>query len=207
MEKQSLLKANYLDILYDNRNKKYGGYELRSKYPDRAKKATYIVLLAAGLLSSIPVIAGILDKSKGPVRGVVFTKRTITISADLPKDRPVPKPSVKPAQAPAITPTVAVRVLTIVPTDKVPDDAPRPVDSLGNRTAGLNNNDGHADGLVADNGQADGQGPIPGDPPLPIDPPLKKTSHSCEPDAGVYWRCLCLYEQPHSLPGAGKAGR
>ncbi len=171
---QSLLKADYLDILYDNRNKSYGGYELRSKYPDRAKRAIYAVLLMAGMLSSIPVIAGILGRAKPDKKVVNFTQTTTVVHSDLPKEKPPVKPILKQAEAASITATVAIHVLKIVPTDQVTDDAPKPIDSLGNRTAGLNNNDGNPNGLVADNGQLDGNGPVPTDPPPPVDLPVKK---------------------------------
>lgn len=52
MEIQQLLHADYLDILFDHRNKSYGGYELRRHYSNRATKATLITLLATGILCS-----------------------------------------------------------------------------------------------------------------------------------------------------------
>ncbi len=173
MEKQRLLNADYLDIIFDNRNKKYGGYELRQHYPERAKRATYIVLLAAGMLSSIPVIAGILG-SKNRINMPMQMDHTITIvNTQLPKEPQQPKPVTKSATVAAIAPTVAVLAPRIVPNDLVPDDVPKPVDSLGDRMIGRNNNDGHAGALVADNGQLDGDGPIPKNPPV-IDPPVRK---------------------------------
>ncbi|MBS1687738.1 MAG: energy transducer TonB [Bacteroidetes bacterium] len=50
MEIQHLLHADYLDILFDRRNKNYGGYELRKHYNERTTKAALITLLATGLL-------------------------------------------------------------------------------------------------------------------------------------------------------------
>src|SRR5262245_35898374 len=47
MELQALLTADYLDILFDHRNKNYGGYELRKHYPQRVKIALGIVLFVA----------------------------------------------------------------------------------------------------------------------------------------------------------------
>lgn len=175
MEKQHLLNADYLDILYDNRNKNYGGYELRRKYPDRAKRAAYTVLLAAGMLSSIPVIAGILNGRKPDNVGLGIPKPIVTTIMDLPKEKvQPPRPVTKPAQAAAIQTTVAIHVLKIMPTDQVQTDAPKPVDSLGDRVAGLNDNAGKPGGTVADNGQLDCDGPISSDPPVTVDPPVTK---------------------------------
>lgn len=46
MDKQMLLQADYLDIIFDGRNKTYGGYELRRGYGDRLRNAGGIMSLA-----------------------------------------------------------------------------------------------------------------------------------------------------------------
>jgi protein TonB len=212
MEKQQLLKADYLDILYDNRNKNYGGYELRRKYPDRARRATYMVLLAAGMLSSIPVIAGILNGSKPNKTSLDFAKPTVTTIVELPREKvQPPKPVTKPAEAAAIKATVAIHELRIMPTDQVTVDAPRPVDSLGDREVGRNNNSGKPGGTVADNGQRDGDGPIPTDPPTIVDPPLNKPMilvsqmPQFNGDVGDYLQKHLNYPEPARV--AGEQGR
>jgi protein TonB len=50
MELQTLLNADYLDILFDNRNKKYGSYELRRNYQRRTLSALGIVTGISALL-------------------------------------------------------------------------------------------------------------------------------------------------------------
>lgn len=170
METQKLLNADYLDILYDNRNKKYGGYDLRRNYANRAKRALYLVLLSTGMLSSIPVIAGILEGENVPQTPISYTQPTTIVQIIQPTEKPIIKPVAKDIQAAPIKATVAIRILKIVPNDQVVDDAPKSIDSLGDRTAGLNNNLGSKDGLVADNGQKNGFGKIPTDLPV-IDKP------------------------------------
>ena len=44
MKPEMILKADMLDILFENRNKNYGAYELRSHYNNRLKKATGTML-------------------------------------------------------------------------------------------------------------------------------------------------------------------
>jgi protein TonB len=171
MEKQHLLKADYLDILYDNRNKTYGGYELRRNYQRRATRATYLVLLMAGIVSSIPVIADTFS-GRPTDRTTSCPIGKVTTISDVPRSKPIPvKPVVKTVEAAKIAATVAIRPLKVVDNDRVDDSAPRPVDSLGNRMAGLNNNAGSTDGLVADNGQQDGVGATLPQEPGTIDPP------------------------------------
>ena len=56
MEPKKLLNADYLDIIFDNRNKIYGGYELRRNYNRRVKKAAALVILGASALFSFSFI-------------------------------------------------------------------------------------------------------------------------------------------------------
>ena len=53
MEAQAILKANYLDIIFDNRNKSYGGYELRKNYQHRMSKALLAIVLLSALFSAV----------------------------------------------------------------------------------------------------------------------------------------------------------
>jgi len=55
MEANKILKADVLDILFENRNKAYGAYELRTTYPTRVKKS--MIGMAA---VSLVFITGIL---------------------------------------------------------------------------------------------------------------------------------------------------
>jgi periplasmic protein TonB len=45
MKPEMILQADVLDIIFDNRNKEYGAYELRSHYERRLKKSLLIVFL------------------------------------------------------------------------------------------------------------------------------------------------------------------
>jgi periplasmic protein TonB len=50
MDIKSLMHADYLDIVFDNRNKNYGGYELRRHYSGRVGKAAAILYSALAAL-------------------------------------------------------------------------------------------------------------------------------------------------------------
>jgi len=50
MESKKILQADYLDIVFDNRNKAYGGYLLRKDYAHRTRKALAFVVLTTTLL-------------------------------------------------------------------------------------------------------------------------------------------------------------
>jgi periplasmic protein TonB len=49
MDTNKILSASMLDILFENRNKDYGAYDLRLTYPRRIKKALTITVIVFGL--------------------------------------------------------------------------------------------------------------------------------------------------------------
>ena len=55
MKAENILKSDVLDIIFQNKNKEYGAYQLRKYYPSRLKKSIGItfllVLIFAGLQS------------------------------------------------------------------------------------------------------------------------------------------------------------
>ena len=52
MDINKILNSDYLDIIFDGRNKKYGGYELRKNYAKRVAKSLF-VLLAIGISAGV----------------------------------------------------------------------------------------------------------------------------------------------------------
>ncbi|HEX2683573.1 MAG TPA: hypothetical protein VHL77_06560, partial [Ferruginibacter sp.] len=79
MNKNFILKADILDIIFEKRNKDYGAYDLRKFYPSRLKLALGIMLLIAAIFSTLAflpkkerrVVTRIYD-----IRGPQFTKAT-----------------------------------------------------------------------------------------------------------------------------------
>ncbi|MEO6832654.1 MAG: energy transducer TonB [Chitinophagaceae bacterium] len=86
MDSNKILKSDYLDILFDGRNKNYGGYELRKNYPKRMRNAFAGLLMTALLGIALPVIAGFgNDDIPKPV---VSVHPTILIQPPAPKNKP-----------------------------------------------------------------------------------------------------------------------
>ncbi len=56
MNKNSILKSDILDIVFDNRNKEYGAYNLRKFYPGRIKIALGIMFVFAFLFSAFTML-------------------------------------------------------------------------------------------------------------------------------------------------------
>lgn len=128
MEKTKILQASLLDIVFDERNKVYGAYELRTQYTHRLSKA----LLIAGAIASLILLASFVGgkiKTKTPstlldIRDVATTKL-----AQDPVVEPPPPPKLKPIEQPRIemsrfTPP------KIVHEEIDPNDAMKDVDEL-----------------------------------------------------------------------------
>jgi len=58
MNTESILHANVLDIIFENRNKEYGAYELRTRYNKRLKKAMIIMVSIVVIFCSAIYIDG-----------------------------------------------------------------------------------------------------------------------------------------------------
>lgn len=108
MDAKQILNASYLDILYDGKNKKYGGYELRKMYPRRAAIAGLLaVLLVGGLFGAM------LIKPKVKMDEVVNDVPIVTDMADIeppPLDKNEPPPPPPPAAPAPVRPTVVFAV-------------------------------------------------------------------------------------------------
>lgn len=120
MESSKILQADVLDIIFEKQNKKYGAYELRKNYHKRVRKAMIIVATLAFMVSSIPLIAGLLLED-GHV--VPTHKPPVPFNPDLP---PVPPPVIPPVHPPTPPPANTAQLMNTKPVitraDSVADD-------------------------------------------------------------------------------------
>jgi protein TonB len=144
MDINRILKSDYLDILFDGRNKIYGGYELRRKYPQRIRKAGAVLFGLTLLLIGYPIIAGILNKDA--VRPVVIVDRPVVLDPppiDPTKPQPPPPP---PAPPPPVRPTASFTPPVIKPDELVREEekpTPPPPDAV----AGIKTEIGDPNGI------------------------------------------------------------
>ena len=92
MDVNKILKTDYLDLLFEGRNKKYGGYELRKNYPKRALRS---LLLIAGIGIAAGAYAVISNlKPKVETKPVDISKEIILAEPPPidPKKPPPPPP-------------------------------------------------------------------------------------------------------------------
>lgn len=127
MESGKILQSDYLDLIFDNRNKKYGGYELRKHYNRRALKALSITCAVILLGIGTPFVMNQLN-AKEPVMPSKVSDHVIPVH---PRDiiyPPPPKPPVDDGSAarPKTAETIKNPVPKIVATNDVPDDAKPP---------------------------------------------------------------------------------
>ncbi|GBL35193.1 hypothetical protein EMGBS15_07880 [Filimonas sp.] len=93
METKKIPQADILDIIFDERNKSYGAYELRRNYHKRARKAVVVSLVFALVAISAPLIAGYLSVDPD----IVLTgPKGPTILTDIPLVPPPKVPVAKP---------------------------------------------------------------------------------------------------------------
>jgi protein TonB len=93
MNSNQILSASMLDIVFDNRNKAYGAYELRNTYSKRMTKA----LIITACISLLLIAGTVLAKSSKTDKPIFLTK-VVTISDVNPIDKKpeIPKPEKKP---------------------------------------------------------------------------------------------------------------
>jgi protein TonB len=124
--KFDLYKSEWLDLVFDHRNKNYGAYELRKTYGSTMTKAMGIAFAAVALLST----ATIVFKAKAHPPKIADSMITV----DMTKIIPPPKTEDKiveakpetppPAKATPPTSTIKYTALKVVSDDKVTTDPP-----------------------------------------------------------------------------------
>lgn len=148
METTKLLNSEFLDILFDDRNKDYGAYELRRKYDKRVRNAvmgmsTIVVVIIGGYLISTNLIAS--DRN----HEVYVAPDPITIrNVELEKPPVYTPPPVKQMEPPASKPMIKATTLQIVPADQVrpEDEVPKNADMIDKVIGAANIDKGNPDG-------------------------------------------------------------
>ncbi|WP_132056104.1 energy transducer TonB [Pseudocnuella soli] len=155
MTSNEILQADMLDILFDNRNKNYGAYQLRKTYHQRMLAATGLTaLLATGVLLWFVIgddkSVVYISEDSGPV---IVSIVDLEPPVDPP---PAPKPPTAPAQQTAVEHyTTDISIVPDVALKAV--DFP-PVSALENAAIGTEQVDGppvagaqqHSEGTLSD---------------------------------------------------------
>jgi len=146
MDPKKVLTADYLDIIYDHRNKKYGGYELRKHYDRRVRKATVFALTGVAALLSLSFITS--NRAKELHTQTVMHENTIS-DLKIPI-QPIEKPKVIPPSPPPAQhlKTIPFTEPLIEPDIKVtPDKQMTENKNLSNVQPGITTHDGDSTGI------------------------------------------------------------
>ncbi|BAV08945.1 outer membrane transport energization protein TonB [Filimonas lacunae] len=128
MQANNIPNADFLDILFDNKNKAYGAYNLRKTYDKRVYTALGITFAVGLIFSMTTLFAGGKKPDANALTGIVID---LTPVEQHKKEEPIEKPVEQPAAAPAAAPQLEqIRTLTSTPPIIIPDDQMRPEDNV-----------------------------------------------------------------------------
>lgn len=168
MDINKILKSDYLDILFEGRNKSYGGYELRRNYPKRVGRSMIAIgtVLLVGIGSY--VLANIKKEDKGKTKPVM---REVTLAEPPPIDPKKPPPPPPPSEPPPpVKPTVKFTPPVIEKDEEVKEDEKPPEQTeLKEAAAGIKTQEGDVNGIdpgIVDN-PGTGTGVVEAAPPPP----------------------------------------
>ena len=100
MEANKILSADFLDLLFENRNKDYGAYALRKTYNRRLLRALIITASIALLAFLGSVLASTINKNTGKVKFNPVTIQQIKQDEEKKVEQPPPPP--KPPDPPKV---------------------------------------------------------------------------------------------------------
>jgi len=142
MKPEMILTSSMLDILFNNRNKAYGAYDLRKHYQSRLYKALAGMMLFVLLF----VVANLLQANFGKAVNLNYAKEITLSTVDEPKvvekEKPKEKPAEKPKAKVASTPPEVPLVTPEIVPDPQANQNMATVDELEHATIGTNRKDG-----------------------------------------------------------------
>lgn len=165
METNKILSADLLDLVFEDRNKDYGAYELRRTYDVRIKKA----LIITGTTVLLIISGTLLANKKDSAEQLAVVQREIELKNYVEDEPPPPPPPPPAAVEPPPVHTERLTDIVIRPDDLV-ENPPAPQEVFEKAeigTAPIDAPDGP--GILMPPGEVDGgTGILP--PPKPHDP-------------------------------------
>jgi protein TonB len=140
------LHADIDDIIFQYRNKTYGGYLLRKLYPGNMTKGSIVATLLFLLLISIPMIARLV---KDNMHEETLVNAEVTLAEPPPLDKNTPPPPPPPDLPPPPKKATIAFVKPVVKKDEqVLEEAPPPdVEDLKNIEISTKTQEGSEDGV------------------------------------------------------------
>ena len=158
MQTQKNLQEDWLDVLFQHRNKLYGAYELRRNYPRRLTFS--LLMLLAGCLLLI-AIASMAKKNNGQATSLDYP--VFVIDPYQPPSATPPKPPPPPV-ATQIRQEIYVKPIIVPDAQVAPDEEIPPIEDLQLANLGatrIEGVDGNGDGW----NESSGSNGLPANPP------------------------------------------
>lgn len=146
MDINKILKSDYLDIVFEGRNKLYGGYDLRRKYPERMKKSGLTILALCLIGFGYNLFANRVKKaSNTPPPPPIEVK----LAEPPPIDDKIPPPPPPPSEPPPpVKPTVQFTPPEIKKDEEVKEEEkPAEQKDLKDAAAGIKTQEGDINGI------------------------------------------------------------
>ena len=171
MKSEQILKADLLDIIFENRNKAYGAYSIRRAYPSHLKKAMGMMLLMVVIASLY-----VMSKPKKNTESRLHAYDTLDVNLqtvvdpEKPKEQKQPDERTVPEQPPTKPDFVPVIVDDHLVVDEVPD---RTDTTIYNPGAEVNAGTPGGEGFIqATQGNETKITPDPPQETTPLEPPI-----------------------------------
>lgn len=128
-DSQSHVHSDMLDIVFANRNRAYGAYDLRRSYPKYLRNALLLGILLIGAAFAVPTLLSAVATHLEPV--TFDTTIILEPPPDVdPNNTPPPPPPPPPTPPPPTRTTIAFVPPVIVEDDKVEEEQQRTIEEL-----------------------------------------------------------------------------
>lgn len=139
METTKILNSELLDIIFENRNKDYGAYELRNQYNKRLS----VALMITGVLVILFLVGTVFGRTNKSVTRNIFIVDSVNLVKPVDEVKPI---ETAPPPEKTLPPRIKIDQFTppkITANDEVkPDEVIKDNSSLDNATIGKINQDG-----------------------------------------------------------------
>lgn len=203
---QTPLQQDYLDLIYQGRNKAYGSYELRSRYPARMKRALLLLIALLALALVFPLLGfhentDLLPQPRLRADTLAYVHTDVIIPKK-PIEVPKPAPAQNKVAAQKFTPLQVVQ-------DEAVKTPPATLDSLKGKEISQESREGDPAGdlnSIARKGNSDGhQMEVP--KPEPIKEPIRIAEQMPAPAYSVEGFLAQHLRYPESAREQGTEGK
>ncbi|HVB02981.1 MAG TPA: TonB family protein [Chitinophagaceae bacterium] len=146
MEANKILSADFLDILFEGKNKEYGAYQLRKEYDRRIRNATLIMVIAFILLAIGIILRTYLNRDEllHPKKPIADINLESVNLKNTPPPLPPPPP---PPQPPKLMSAIKYTTPVVVKNEVKPEEQPPNMDQIKNLAISTKNIAGSANGI------------------------------------------------------------